>query len=72
MEQEVLEKVNQEVYRQFPYLEGVEPLVSAMECDKFLLVYKGKSTTADGHALPVTIRVVSDKTGAIIKITSSR
>lgn len=72
MEKEALEKVNQAVYKQFPYLQGVEPEVSMMENELFLLIYQGQATTADGHALPISIRSVSDKTGEIIKITSSR
>jgi acetylornithine/succinyldiaminopimelate/putrescine aminotransferase len=72
MEKEVSEKVHQSVYKQFPYLQGVEPEVSDMENDEFLLIYKGQATTANGHALPVSIRVVSDKTGKIKKISSSR
>jgi hypothetical protein len=72
MEKEALDNVNQAVYRQFPYLQGVEPDISAIENEQFLLIYKGQATTADGHSLPVSIRVISDKNGAIIKITSSR
>lgn len=72
MDQEALDKVNQAVYRQFPYLQGVEPEMSVMENGQFLLIYKGCGATTDGHALPVTIRVVLDKTGEIIKISSSR
>jgi hypothetical protein len=72
MEKEVSEKVHQAVYKQFPYLQGVEPEVSDMENDEFLLIYKGQATTSNGHALPVSIRVVSDKTGKIKKISSSR
>lgn len=72
MDQESLEKVNQAIYRKFPYMQGIEPEVSIIEGWQFLLIYKGQATTADGHALPVTIRVASDKTGKIIKMTSSR
>jgi hypothetical protein len=46
--------------------------VSDMENDEFLLIFKGQVITANGHALPVSIRVVSDKTGKIKKISSSR
>ncbi len=72
MEKEALEKVNQAVYRQFPYLQGVEPEVAAMDDGQFLLIYKGQATTANGHSLPISLRVVSDKTGNIFKFTSSR
>jgi hypothetical protein len=71
MEKEALEKVNQLVYRLFPYLKGIEPKVSATENNQFLLVYKGSGLTADGHTLPISIRVISDVKGKLIKITSS-
>jgi hypothetical protein len=71
MEKEALEKVNQVVYKQFPYLQEVEPKISDMENNQFLLIYKGSGFTADGHALPVSIRIISDVNGKIIKVTSS-
>lgn len=72
MEKEALEKVNQAVYKQFPYLQGVEPEISAMDNEQFLLIYKGQATTADGHPLPISLRAVSDKDGNSLRITSSR
>jgi len=72
MEKEALEKVNLTVYRQFPYLQGVDPEISVMENGQFLLIYKGKATTADGHSLPISLRAVSDKDGNSLRITSSR
>jgi hypothetical protein len=72
MEKEAFEKVNQAVYKQFPYLQGVEPEIAALENDQFLLIYKGQATTADGHALPILLRAVSDKEGNRIRFTSSR
>lgn len=72
MEKGASEKVNQAVYRQFPYLQGVEPEETAMENGQFLLIFKGCGATADGHSLPITLRVVSDKEGNILKFTSSR
>jgi hypothetical protein len=72
MEKEALEKVNQAIYRQFPYLQGIEPIISQIEKDQFLMVYKGSSHTADGHSLPISIRIITDTKGKIKKITSSR
>jgi hypothetical protein len=71
MEKEALEKVNQEISKQFPYLQGIEPKISAMGNNQFLLIYKGSGLTADGHELPISIRVLSDVKGKIIKVTSS-
>ena len=72
MEKEALDNVNQTVYSQFPYLQGVEPEVSAMENEQFLLIYKGSGTTADGHSLPISLRVISDKDGSGLRFSSSR
>ena len=72
MEKEALDNVNQTVYRRFPYLQGVEPEVSAIENEQYLLIYKGNATTADGHSLPISLRVISDKDGSGLKFTSSR
>jgi hypothetical protein len=72
MEKEAIEKVNQAVYKQFLYLQGVEPEIAALENDQFLLIYKGQAATADGHALPILLRAVSDKEGNRIRFTSSR
>ncbi len=71
MDKEALDKVNQVVNSQFPYLRGVEPEVSKMEDGDYLLIYKGQATTADGHLFPIFIRVLMDKAGIILKITSS-
>jgi len=72
MEKEAVDNVNQTVYRRFPYLEGIEPEVSALDTEQFLLIYKGQATTADGHALPISLRVISDKDGSGLIFTSSR
>jgi hypothetical protein len=72
MEKKALDNVNETVYRQFPYLQGVQPEVSAMDEGQFLLIYKGTATTADGHSLPISLRVISDKDGSGLKFTSSR
>ncbi len=72
MEKAAIDNVNQTVYRQFPYLQGVEPEVSALENQQYLLIYKGYAATADGHSLPIILRVVSDEDGSGLKFTSSR
>lgn len=72
IEKELEDKINLSVYQQFPYLEDVEPEIKQTEKEKILLIYKGQVKTASGHPLPVTIRVVADRTGKIIKLTTSR
>lgn len=70
--QEIIKKTNQVVYRQFPYLTNVSPEVGSQGEKDTLLVYKGCASTADGHSLPVSVRVVIDSEGKILKISSSR
>ena len=72
MDQEIIEKIDQQVFRQFPYLKGIEPEISTLEGDQLLLVYKGKAMTANGHDFPIIVRVVIDSAGKVLKITSSR
>ena len=72
MEQAIIEKISQTVYKQFPYLKDSTPVVTEQQECNFLLVYKGSASTADGHTLPVSVRVVTDPLGKILKITSSR
>ena len=72
MEAKLKNSVCASVYRQFPELRGVAPQVKSLPADKYQLVFNGKVKTADGKTLPRTVRVVSDKNGKILKLTTSR
>jgi len=71
MNEKNLEKVNQQIYFKFPILMGIIPDIKQEE-DKSLLIYKGQSVTANGHPISLIVRVVTDSTGKILKISSSR
>lgn len=60
------------VYRQFPELKGANPQIKTLPADKFQLIFQSKVKTEDGKTLPRTVRVVSDKNGKILKLTTSR
>lgn len=70
--QKVSEKINQRVYRQFPYLEGKKPEISQLSDEKFSLIYRGEQLTADGHKIPLTIKVTANKSGEIEKLATSK
>ena len=72
MDSETISKINQQVFRQFPFLTGTLPEVSQENENRWLLLYKGSVVTADGHELPVVVRVIADNDGKVIKLTSSR
>lgn len=72
MDKEIITNLNQQVFRQFPYFHGIEPEIQQQDEETWLLIYKGTTLTADGHEMPVVVRVITDRTGTVIKLTSSR
>jgi hypothetical protein len=75
MDQAILEKVCQQVYKKFPEVSGVKPTVKSQvvaEGKNYLLTFKGSATTEDGKALPRIIRVVTNEKGKVIKFSTSR
>ena len=72
MDNEILEKVNQQIAAQFPYLTDVTPKVTEVRGGLFELKYTGSVLTANGQALPVIVKVVADDQGKIQKLVASR
>jgi len=72
MEKPILNKVNTQVYRQFPEMIGKKPSVKSYAGSKYLLIYNGVAKTANGKSINRTVRVVADEIGKILKITTSR
>jgi hypothetical protein len=68
----IIDKINQQVYRKFPAVQGISPKVQAAPEDRIQLVYQGKAKTADGKSLPIIVRVVADSVGKILKLSTSR
>jgi hypothetical protein len=72
MDSKLVEKISGQIYRQFPEVSGARPSVQAQGDDKFLLIFKGAGTAADGKRIPRTVRVVASASGKVIKVTTSR
>jgi len=69
---DLIEKINNQVYRQFPTLQGVHPTVSATPADQYQLVYKGKGKTPGGQTIHNTVKVIVSPTGKVLKLSSTR
>jgi hypothetical protein len=69
---EVIDKINNKIYAQFPYLDGIKPEFEKTSDGLSVLKYSGSSKTADGHVIPITIKVKISADGEITQITSSR
>ncbi len=67
----VIDKINHEVYRDYPFYKGVKPKVSEQN-GGLLLVYEKSEKTADGLSLPMSLRVKADGTGKIKSVSGSR
>jgi hypothetical protein len=81
MDQQLVKKISQVVYRRFPEMDGKPPKVIARSPSKsgsridsrtFLLTYNTQAQIAPGKAISRWVRVVADELGRIIKITTSR
>ena len=72
MEEENLQKVCEQVYQQFPRFKDCEPKVKPRPDGNTLLIFSKSETTEDGLQLPITLRIVADSEGKILKISSSR
>jgi hypothetical protein len=72
MDEKILEEVCQTIYNQFPNMVGVKPIERSQPMGAILLIFEANATTEDGHILPISIRVVVDRNGKILKTTTSR
>lgn len=79
MKQNAKNKVNQQVYRRFPSLNGTRPKIQAQKTAKsskssntYLFTYKGSAKVSGNKKLPLIVRVVSTEDGKILKLSTSR
>jgi hypothetical protein len=72
MEKSILSKVCAQVYKRTPEVRNVQPTITEQDEEKWLLVFSGTAFGANGKPIPRIVRVVADKDGKIIKISSSR
>lgn len=67
----IVDKINSEIYRDYPFYKGVKPKV-AEQNGGLLLVYEKCEKTADGLNLPMSLRVKTDSSGKIKSVSGSR
>lgn len=81
MNRELLQAINQEVYRRFPEVKDKRPRVQKQEVVNthsiskpltYLLIYQGQVLTAGQKMMPRLVRVVVNEQGKILKISTSR
>jgi hypothetical protein len=81
MNRELLQAINQEVYRRFPEVKDKRPKIQRQDISAsrsiaknptYLLIYQGQVTTANQKILPRVVRVVASEQGKILKISTSR
>jgi hypothetical protein len=71
MNSAALTKINAEVYRRFPELEGVKPQTKKLD-QNTLLIYQQTIDLAGKKKLNRTVRVVVDDQNQIMKVSTSR
>ena len=72
MDLNVIKKINDQVIKQFPYLINTSPKTQEMPDGSTILKYIGSAETANGHAIPISIKVKANEEGKILQISSSR
>jgi hypothetical protein len=79
MDAKSIENINQQVYAQFPEVEGDIPIVKAQAAAKspegsisFLFTYNATVQSGNGPTFKRTVRVVANAAGKILKVTTSR
>lgn len=68
----IVDKINKEIYRDYPLYKGVKPKVSENAKGELLLVYEKIEKTADGLSLPLQLRVKADPQGGIRSVSGSK
>ena len=68
----MIEEICQQVYKKFPEVAGVRPILSERPQHQTLLIFNGTVIGANGHKIQRSVRVVTDSAGNVVKITTSR
>ncbi len=72
MDKSIVNKVCAQVYQKTPEVRNCQPTISEQGEDKYLFVFSGTAFGSNGKPIPRIVRVVADKDGKILKISSSR
>ncbi len=67
-----LSQVCQQVYSQFPEVDGVRPTQQEQASGQTLLIFKASVVTAGGKRIQRTVRAVVNENGKVLKLTTSR
>ncbi len=70
---DILERINRQVYTKFPELDGVRPEQrQAPSGPNVILTYRRKCTTEDGFRIERVVRATIAPDGQVVKMSSSR
>ena len=72
MDSQILLKINEQVYAQFPYLKEITPKIREISAGVNELRYLGSALTDNGMRLPIAVIVTADDQGNIQKLITSR
>ncbi|NPV85657.1 MAG: hypothetical protein HPY45_06565 [Anaerolineae bacterium] len=72
MDSKLLESICKDIYQRFPEVNGVRPKVRKYETDSYLLIFQAKAQTSNGLSMQRTVRVVTDPSGKVKKVSTSR
>jgi len=77
MDSKLISSVCNQIYQQFPEVNGSQPRVQNQSTDKqgnsnYVFIFRGKGTTADGKSIPRVVRATVNENGKILKVTTSR
>jgi hypothetical protein len=67
-----LAQICQQVYSQFPEVDGVRPTQQEQANGQTLLLFKATVTAAGGKRMQRTVRAVVNESGKLLKLTTSR
>ncbi len=67
-----LAKICRTIYRDYPEYQDALPKVTKQGDENYLLIFEKKVKTEDGNTLKLTLRVLADSNGKILKVSGSK
>ncbi len=67
-----LAKICRTIYRDYPEYQDALPKVTKQGDENYLLIFEKKMKTEDGNTLKLTLRVLADSNGKILKVSGSK
>lgn len=78
VDEKLIQSVNREVFRRFPELKGYKPKARAYRggknqpYDGYIFLYSTAAEVLPGKQLVMQVRVLTDRQGKIVRVTTSR